>query len=247
MVNKDQKGNPATPEEFKILLVVAKDKFYAANYKEMLMLSNEKGTPLSEIIFTNNKLKRYIKKQLVAFYQTTFPLPTDFNHELSATCQMGSRPLTKMRKVTLGSPVKYDRDITNDLRDEFNEDVIGLVRMELSAIELSSEWDYLSLSYLRKAIDPVFDYCFDQLGNVYYMPPTYQIKTVGGVENLYNGSTLVASDVEHPTATVFPYTSVSVEMDVDVEYHDDVAKLIIIDMSIRDREFNVTQAEIQKQ
>lgn len=248
LVNKDQRGNPATPEEFGVLVNIAINKFFNTNYLELLKLHNEKGTPVSELIVGNNKMKRYISESTIQLVSGTFPLPSgiSFKHEISATCQLGNRPITKRRYVTLLSNIQWDRMITNELRDDFDEVVYGKYRPAFRDFILTSTWDYIVLSYIREITASVYDYCYDTYGNEYYMLPGYYLGRVGNVTNLYNGSTIVVGNVSHPTASVFPYYSTSAELDVDTEYHEDIAKLIVADMAVKDRELDVAQIEIQK-
>lgn len=257
IVNKDQKGNPATPEDFIILVNAAVNKFFSSNYKDILLMSNEKGTPVSELVMNNNKMKRYVSEIQLSRstdMPPTFALPgdTNFKHELSATAQDGSRPITNRRFVKILSNIQFDRFITNDLRDSLSEDVAAKYRPATKNFVLSSTFEYLYLSYIRDIINSAFDYCSDQFGNVYYMLPGYSVvsagATAGATYNLVNRSGgVVVLNVTHPTATSYPHYSTSVELDVDEEYHEDIAKIVIIDMSIKDQDYNKTQIEVSKQ
>lgn len=104
----------------------------------------------------------------------------------------------------------------------------------------------VNFSYLRFPAVPYLDVCFGPNLEEYYMPAGSYIDA--GSNLISASGVLIASGVSHTTATVFPYTSLTVESEWNDINKIDIAALIIDKFAINLREQDLkSYMELYKQ
>lgn len=206
---KDKQGNAYTPDKFNIALeAISSDRFEKELEKVIKFTAN--GV---EIIPDTDQpqISWFRQKSSLKAHLEGYSLPLDYRHYISL--KLGGR------KATPVSPDILDKYASSVLTFNPNEKPVcayydDLLDPHVQTIPLNTG---ALLTYYRKPLVPYMDYVVDASRRVYFMPVD-SVLTSGGVLNDSLGN-LIVSGVSHITATAFPYTSRTEELDWRETFH----------------------------
>lgn len=232
LVNKDQLGNPATPEQFQTLLRSANLTHYDLEWQKLLRIHDQKGTPIIELVYDSSPLMVFAEEKTSSVYEFMF-LPGDYKYYLALKVQYSDTQA--LLDCDIMPIIKANQKAGNTLRGPDESDPFAYVKD--SKMWILPKYNGINtifcvLDYLRLPVEPVFDYCIDLKGNEIYMPPGYSINTYAQL--IDSDGNVVNNYVVHPTVTTLPYDSRSVELDWAVDQHINIAHQVIAFMSVKD-------------
>jgi len=258
--NKEQLGEPFTPENFNILLKAINSVYYREQYKNIINIDAASNIDFSVKLFNDTSLARFLSERNYDYDNKNlkkFDLPEDLYETISARAYYNNNWIP----AEFLAPEKFDNRRFNILTKSpkrkplFKQNVDGYVFVPYSIRRAV-------VNYLREANTPYFDYCIGiDDDNEYYMEPGSRIQLSteygGGGEEMAATSQkydLVGADnqvrvknVVYPQKiTKYPYFSQSVELDWDKEDKIIISNLIVSVASIRSREIDVSQIVSQE-
>ena len=236
ITNKEQIGDPATPDSFNLLLEYYNSELYNELYNDFVQaITSDEPQRVADILTDGHPLK-YFEKHSEYYYKDKampeIPKPKDYGHYISLAVYLGG----KFRNVEILNTIRYVNRIRNVLAKPIYEYPIG---MELpDGIQITpNNLNKFELYYFRKVETPYFDYCIDQGDNVIYMPPGSSLVNTGDTVNLINESgTVLTANVILPKNSTYPYKSKSKELDWNEPGKKMVTDKIISAILTRSRE-----------
>ena len=228
VINKDQLGEPQSPESYNTLLPVVSIEKYNMEYD--IWLKTAKSEPL----------RRFIKKHVSNMSEGNLTLPVDYKYFISLLLEDDG-----VYKV-----VNMVSDIDNQRFNLLDHSPVELpIGAELpDQIEVyPATSGKTELRYFRLPGTPYYDSCMDANDNEVFMPVGSYITDGDNVYDLYaEDRTLIVSDVQHPNYSPVirpgtsnpPYFSKTAELDWSETDHLAVAEMIIAKVSRKNRELN---------
>lgn len=248
--NKEQLGEPFSPKHYVLLLKTTNEAYYEERYTGILQIIQTEGTKINSKLFQNSALSRFLKERVYDLDNTNitvFEIPEDHKKTIEGGIYFGNlwRPADFMtieefnhRRFNMMSPTPRRKPF-------FAQNEHGYIFVPFATRKAR-------VTYLRKAIEPFYDYCIGKGDdNEYYMPPGSKIKkiVVNGLNeyNLYDkDNVLMKTNVIHLSEPAeYPYYSKSVELDWREDDKTKIGDLIIAAATVRSRELNVSQIAAQ--
>jgi hypothetical protein len=205
---KDKIGNAYTPDKFNKALEAINSQQYTKELGKVLKITAN-GV---EIIPNADQLEINWFKKSEALTRTTpngVGLPTDYRQYISLKING--------RKADI---------VTSELLDKYAASVLAWNPNERPVASFFP--DYIQtiptthssavLVYYRLPLTPYMDYVVDANRNIYYMPVGSTVTAEDGSLNDSNGNE-IANSIFHLTATSYPYTSRTQELDWRTTYH----------------------------
>lgn len=263
ILNKDQMGEPLSADNYNILLDVSNEGYYYLNYKEVLSIAAAPGITFTAKLLNNNPLSKFLKtKTYTGVLASPIDLPEDIKRTIgatalySSTAGIGGIPppppeinpnQPSWRLVDYVDSEEYDKIRYNVLSKSLKRHPVMKETSDGYYI-VPSNPKKLVVNYLRKVKKPYYDYCIGVNNDVeYYMPVGSYINEAGGVKNLYDSdNNLLAENVVHLSATLYPYGSKTIELDWNEEDISKIGDIIIGMASIKNRELEVSQLTSKK-
>lgn len=250
VINRDQLGDPASPEIFNILIKKFSIEYYNKEYQSLVQGAIEKGVAVEEAFYESGSLKRFESTESFDYSGGAVPnyitAPDDFKRTLTLTAigkgKTGTNPFK--RPVSLVGPKLFEDMKTSVFRHRLSEKPIG--REFPTKIQVIPMFEKFELVYIREVIDPYFDWCLSSGDEIIYMPVGSQIIDDGGVLKLISGGETLASSVTHPASPSLPYTSTSLELDWDAEWQKMIIEDVITAASRKSREGEMIQVSEQE-
>lgn len=229
VINKDQLGEPQSPESYNTLLPVVSIEKYNQEYDKWVKTKE------------SDPLKRFIKKFESNMENGELSLPSDYKYFISLLLEDDG-----VSKVV---------NMVSDIDQRFNLLDPSPVELPIGA-ELPQTIEVYpatsgktQLRYFRTPVEPYYDFCMDSEDNEIYMPINSFIYDHAFIEeddpgpaltdsvmNLYtNIGEVLATNV---TKTGGFYRSKSVELDWSVTDHLAIAEMIIAKVSRKNKELN---------
>jgi len=214
LLRKEVSGNRFTTPQFKNLLVVKSLEHFMDRWREYE---------------TTQKITESLRRHFVP------------EEPVALTLGVGNLPASYFKASTFKTTSNFKVDLVTDMeRTDRLADALTapsasypIVQLLASTLKVNpTTITSILLSYFSKPATPVVDYCNDVDDIWTYMPVgsviRYEMDTSAslGLEyNLYDADgAIIAEQVSHPTASTFPYTSTSVDLD-----WDDDDRLVIVD------------------
>lgn len=248
VLNRDQLGSPTSPDQFNMLINRFSMLLYNEEYQILIKAAKEGDRNFIELYYESGPLRRFENTIADAGITEFTDMPENFKRLLSAKLDLNNA----IRPVLILGPKAFDSVLTNIMSESLDESPIG--RIYPTKIRVLPTGGDLTTAYLRKAVDPVFDYCMDDGDNVVYMPVGSEIVDVAGTWTLKDsGGTTIIAPVTHSKVFIvgdLPYTSTSVELDWDDEFKEKIIEDVIGAASMRAKELQMVQlsdAEKSKQ
>ncbi len=235
IANKEQQGMALSPEQYNHLLKGFNVQMFSGEIKEVEVLAKQSGAPLYRLLYSASSLRPF---------RTFATLTTDSN---------GVAALPSGYVHFTGLISQYNgmfRDIDVISEEEMLNRRTSLMETPLAikpacTMYGSSVKFYptnvghaptgtVEMSYLRKPTPPNYDYCIKtSTGIVYYMTTDSSMVPVGSTHSLITPSGTVAYGVTHTGVIVGEiYTSRSVELEWDEQYHPVFIKLLLDAMGL---------------
>lgn len=250
VLKKHQTGGAFSPEQFNKVIVEAGINLFNIEYDKAKKLALQTGIQLGQAILDLQMLVPFIKNKECTVTSGILN-KSDINSKYAYVISAVSTYNSKLHKVDFISAVEADKRRTSVLFpvDKCN---IGVEFDTYLKFYPTSSYQ-TEINYIKEPTEPIYDYCYKTTNNEeIYMPVSSRIEDndSGGYKLVDSGGVLIEDNVEHITATSYPYTSNSVEYEWDDNAYPKLSTLILSRMgiSVRDQEFvNYMLLEERKQ
>jgi len=216
MINKEQAGYVLKPSRVTSIMNVLSNKYFTDEYAHLMDTIRSQGMKIEELLRLDHPLNVFIKEEDIS---SDLVVGTDYVWGLACYSQVAKDGTIK--PVELVDRKRFESVRTGLIRRNPSYNPYAVVYLDGSEFKvetLPSDITSLKMWYIRKPSEPFYDYCIKTSSdNIIYMPVDSVIKSDG---HLYDSSdNVLEQDVEHPTATVFPYTSQTTELEWNDNYH----------------------------
>jgi len=239
--NKDQAGNSFTPEQFNLILKQENLDLFNIECEKLKQLAQAKGQPFYKTYYNANNLNEFevISTENIVGGKLLISTLNDYAYPITGIA-MGYNGGD--RKVDFDDDNEVSRRRTNLLTKPPYWYPMG-VRKGGTLYFYPNDIALLEFTYLKFPAEPNYDYCIRNSNyQKVYMPVGSNITAVGPIYNLYSSvGVLLAGNVLHLTATVYPYTSTSIELEWAVNMHIKIAGLILSKMAVNLRDQELQQ------
>lgn len=193
---KDKQGNAYTPDNFNTALKAVHLDKYNAEFEKVMRPEQQTDDELFEFNW---------------FRKTTGlkgnALPIDYKHHISL--------MVNGKKAKIINPKELDIYKSSVLKPIPTENPVATFYINyIEAIPNGT----MELAYYRLPLTPYMDYVVNEFGEVFYMPVGSRLTSNGGNLLGVTGA-LLQTGVQHFTATAFPYTSRTQELDWRENFH----------------------------
>lgn len=230
-LNKDEAGNPFSPESMTGVFRNASLDVYGSMVKQVMSISAQNNMPPEQIISRYfNELTRFMFRIDGSVIGGDVTIPSTSDRILSVF----SRGLEA--DIDLVDPNTFDKRRTDILSPDpegnpFATEIGGTLRV----IPNNMSGGVLITS-LKVPEEPYYDYCLDSGLNAVYMPVGSKLVDSGGQLNLVDSSdVLIRSNVTHLTGSD-GYVSNSIELDWDESAHPMFVDYLLSDGAVNLRE-----------
>lgn len=237
IANKEQLGDPPTPERYTLLLKDVNLEVYSSLLENFIKtLADPQNWDYSELP-DSNPLKRFAKTNVIMLPTDSagqMAKPKDYGRYISFLADTGDG---RFKRVRVYDAKAFDKQIDNVLAPPLNENPIVKETGE-NFLFVPNNIRKISISYLRVPEEPYFDYCFDETGELVYMPEGTQVVKSGENYSLTDTNLkLILSNVMPKKYSLnFPYESQSKELDWDGKDIPLITESIINKVLMRSRE-----------
>jgi hypothetical protein len=193
---KDKQGNAFTPDNFNVALEAVNLDLYNTEFEKVMR--PEQVT--DDELFDFNWFRRTTGLKANA-------LPIDYKHHISLT--------VNGKKARIVNPAELDTYKSSVMKP--NPAANPVATFYIDYIEALPNGDMV-LSYYRLPLTPYMDYVVNEYGEIFYMPVGSRLLSDGG--NLVSATgAVLQTGVSHLTATAYPYTSATSELDWRDNFH----------------------------
>lgn len=237
VINKDQLGEPQSPQSFNVLLPVVSLEKYELEYEKWLKTRNS-DTPLI----------RFRMKSTPSVADGEVSKPDDYMYFISLLVEDND----VYKVVTITDPATLDNMRFNLLEQSPVELPAGTEMSDRFLVYPNPRGrSNGELKYFRSPVEPYYDTCIDSIDNEIYMPVGSYIfdraltteehastdipeLSTDGSLNLYSSAdVLLTSNVSKSGVSGF-YRSLSVELDWDETEHLSIAEMIVARVGRKD-------------
>lgn len=242
IMNREELGKPASPEEFNTLIKLAVNDFYKEQYKAFMQAWGRTPDGVS-LPYYQAALENLLKKKTLSNSgDGTATLPPNYKYPVSASLKIDGILIN----AQILSPDQVDNALYNDFLDITEYPVVLITDNNIEGIP-SSYTDVL-FRYFESITEPNYDYCISNTtGRIIYMPVDSTLVDDNGTTVLAytdadgNITKIIASDVSHVTNPTLPYDSTSIEIEFSDDFFTEIAGKVIEAMAAKSRESSVMQ------
>jgi hypothetical protein len=226
IINKEQSGKYVSPSQYTLLLISGSYKFFKKYFD--VPEEYQIGMPMSRIQW---EITDVVREKLSRFW-----VAMDSVNALTLTQGFAEKPTNMFFTDYFTSPTggvgsfrkgyQFDSQKNNVVTSPTEVNPIGTIRggnLEFAP----SSMETVNFYYLRRPLDPYFDFYVDDNDNVIYLKP---------------GETSPASG-----ATPASHASLSVELDWDIDCILDIIEIILEDIGVGINRSEIVQYANQKQ
>lgn len=232
VMNREELGEPASPEEFNTYIKLAVNEYYKEQYQAFLQGWAKAPDGISLPYYISSIAPFLKRKVLTNGSIRTVDLPFDYKYPVSVTLVIDGVHVN----AKILSPDQTDNALYNDLAS-ITEYPVALI--DDDGLEgVPNDYTEAILRYFRTIDEPNFDYCVsDNTGRVIYMPVGSELFNDAGTITLKDSQdNVLATDVSHVDSPSLPYASQSVEIEFDDAYFTEIAGKVIEVMAAKNRE-----------
>ena len=203
---KDKIGNAYTPDKFNKALEAINSSQYEKELGKVIEVTANgiKRKPDTDQL----QISWFRSKGTLKVHPEGYYLPIDYRHYISL--KIGGR------KADVVTPDILDKYASSVLAfNPVERPVCSYYNDHVQTIPLNTG---ALLSYYRNPLVPYMDYVVDANRNIYFMPVGSTVTAEDGSLNDFLGNE-IANSIFHLTATSYPYTSRTQELDWRTTYH----------------------------